>query len=240
MGEILSVFWEVFEFLLPIFVILMIPVISRYVAIYAQFQNSNYRLASGNTYFQTIFNVGNYGEFLTYRMLEKVPGHKKIITNLYLPKEDGKTTEVDLIMIHESGVFVFESKNYSGWIFGDEESKMWTQTLKNGMKNRFYNPIWQNKAHISALKKILPGLDENHIHSYIIFSERCELKKVNVTSPHVKLIKRNRLLTILNSHIQSIAVRMSVERIEDIYNKLVVYSHADKEKKLAHISSITK
>lgn len=43
------------------------------------------------------------------------------MTNLYLPKEDGSTTEIDLIMLSETGILVFESKNYSGWIFGDEK-----------------------------------------------------------------------------------------------------------------------
>jgi hypothetical protein len=61
-----------------------------------------------------------------------------------LSKKDGSTTEIDLIMIDETGIYVFESKNYSGWIFGDEKRKNWVQTLENRQKNYFYNPIWQN------------------------------------------------------------------------------------------------
>jgi hypothetical protein len=67
----------------------------------------------------TIFNSGNYGEFLTFCCLEKLKGDHKLLTNVYLPKKDGSTTEIDLIMIDETGIYVFESKNYSGWIFGD-------------------------------------------------------------------------------------------------------------------------
>ena len=79
------------------------------------------------------------------------------MTNIYLPNDDGTTTttEIDLIMITTTGVYVFESKNYSGWIFWDENTKFWTQSLKDGEKYRFNNPIWQNKKNISALQKLL-------------------------------------------------------------------------------------
>ena len=64
-----------------------------------------------------------------------------------MPRDDGETTEIDVLMLHTSGIYVFESKNYSGWIFGDEKSKTWTQTLPNGrgrraQKERFLNPIY--------------------------------------------------------------------------------------------------
>ena len=55
-------------------------------------------------------------------------------------------------MIHEKGIFVIESKNYSGWIFGNERDKKWTQVLANGDKNYFFNPILQNKIHIKYNK----------------------------------------------------------------------------------------
>lgn len=49
-------------------------------------------------------------------------------------------TEVDLIYINTSGIYVIESKNYSGWIFGDFKQKYWTQTFKTE-KHKFYNPV---------------------------------------------------------------------------------------------------
>lgn len=142
---------------------------------------------------KTIFDKGSYGEFLTFCMLEKA-GENNILTNIYLPKKDGTTTEIDLLMVDTTGIYVFESKNYSGWIFGDEKSKMWTQSLKGGHKNKFFNPIWQNKGHISALDNYLDGQFSEAFYSYIIFSERCELKKVNFSSSNISVIKRNKLI----------------------------------------------
>lgn len=69
--------------------------------------------------------VGSYGEKLTERELKlvKLFGRKgKTLRNVYVPKDDGSTSEIDLLYITQKGIFVFESKNYSGWIFCDEKS----------------------------------------------------------------------------------------------------------------------
>lgn len=71
---------------------------------YIRYKGSAYKIASGNGFIKTIFNKGNYGEFLTFNKLEKLSGHHKLMTNLYIPKEDGTTTEIDLIMISETGI----------------------------------------------------------------------------------------------------------------------------------------
>ena len=98
------------------------------------------------------FELGNYGEYLTYKKLRKQEEQgARFLFNCYLPAKKDETSEVDVIMIADSGIYVFESKNYSGWIFGSEQSKSWTQTLPNGKKarkERFYKPIMQNKTHI--------------------------------------------------------------------------------------------
>lgn len=73
--------------------------------------------------------TGRYGEKLTARELKLagIFGKKgKILRNIYLPKENGETAEIDVIYITKKGIFIFESKNYSGWIFGDEKSRYWT------------------------------------------------------------------------------------------------------------------
>lgn len=229
-----------FMFLIFIILIAATPILIRLLVIYAQFSGSSYKEASGNSYFQTAFNTGNYGEFLTFHKLEKLPGYKKILTNLYIPKEDGKTTEVDVVMVNAAGIFVFESKNYSGWIFGDEKNRTWTQTLKNGQKNRFYNPIWQNNTHVTALKNVIQSVDSELFHSYIIFSERCELKKVNVISPHVKVIKRNRLMATIKKHMDLIGNKFTNAEVKELFSELSKYELADDAKKQQHIANIKK
>ena len=97
-----------------------------------QYKNTGYEAASGHSFYETMTNPGRNGEYLIYRCLKVLGDQHKVLTNIYLPKEDGTTTEIDLIMISATSIYVFESKNYSGWIFGDESSKFWTQSLKGG------------------------------------------------------------------------------------------------------------
>ena len=55
-------------------------------------------------------NRGQCGENKIYDTLEKLSGCKAMLPNCYLPTENGDVTEVDLILIHESGIYVVESK----------------------------------------------------------------------------------------------------------------------------------
>jgi hypothetical protein len=111
----------------------------------------------------------------------KASGNNPINT-FYDKGKDDSTTEIDLVAIHKTGIYVFEIKNYSGWIFGDEYARNWTASLNRKVKNQFYNPIRQNFGHIESLKYFLNNPNENSYHSYIVFSIRTELKKINKKS----------------------------------------------------------
>lgn len=203
---------------------------------YYVFSRSKYRYASGNGFFKTHFNLGNYGEFLTFKAIESIGEYGHILTNLYLPTQKG-TTEVDLVFIHQTGVYVFESKNYSGWIYGKESQKEWTQTLQNKKKHKFYNPIWQNRGHIEALKATTNLIDEA-FYSYIVFSERCTLKAIDCYSPTVKVLKRNKLAKMLIEEIKSSKAKFKIEEVEMLRMMLEAHVHASEATKQAHIEHI--
>ena len=148
--------------------------------------------------------IGSHGENLIEKKLKKlirsgVSG--SILRNVYVPKAGGGTSEIDVLFVTQKGIFVIESKNYSGWIFGDEDSYQWTATLANGTKNRFYNPIKQNRTHIKWLRAQL-GRDVP-LHSLAVFSERCTLKKVSIGSGDARVIQRGRLIRTKNPDLQT-------------------------------------
>ena len=183
--------------------------------------------------------VGKHGEKLTERELKlvKLFGRKgKTLRNVYIPKDNGETSEIDVLYITQKGIFVFESKNYSGWIFGDEKGTYWTAMLPNRQKNRFYNPVKQNKTHIKWLQKYV-GVDVP-LFSIIVFSERCELKKVEMQSTDVKVIKRDRTYAavrdIWDSHPDV------VNNVDSLYEKLKTLTNVDSAVKAAHIVNIEK
>ena len=100
---------------------------------------------------------GYYGEFTVFCELYKhIIGTGKILMNLNIPTQNGRTTEIDLLLIHETGFYVFEIKHYKGTIYGDSTGDIWTQYFRTAKNNTFRNPILQNEYHINALKKMFP------------------------------------------------------------------------------------
>lgn len=204
---------------------------------------SEYYLAKREPYSSVMSNAGKYGEYMIYEYLK---GYQcsggKFLFNCYLPKGENQTTEIDVILLHPRGIFVFESKNYSGWIFGNEVSDYWTQTLpvKRGTahKERFYNPVKQNNLHIECLKKIIG--DEIPIYSVIVFSERCTLKDVNVNIPNVFVTNRNYINVIISGIMLNKSEVLSIEEVNKLYETLYPYSQVSEEVKRQHIANINK
>lgn len=126
--------------ILLILIIVFITLVT-YLLKKSQYEKTEYYAQTKNPFLKVMCDKGLLGELYTYKCLKPLKGHKRYLFNLYLPKENGETTELDVVLLHESGVYVFESKNYSGWIFGTETQQYWTQTLSNGkgqsQKSRF-------------------------------------------------------------------------------------------------------
>jgi hypothetical protein len=93
--------------------------------------------------------------------------------DLIIPSRDG-TTQIDHIYVSIFGIFVIETKNYTGWIFGSEKQSKWTQIIYK-QKHYFQNPLRQNYAHIKALSELLQ-FPEEKFHSMVVFLGDCELK----------------------------------------------------------------
>ena len=185
--------------------------------------------------------IGRHGEKLTEQELKLVNffGRKgKTLRNVYVPKENGETSEIDLVYITKKGIFVFESKNYSGWIFGDDDGAYWTASLPNGQKNRFYNPIRQNRSHLKWLSRYLEG--GVPLFSIIVFSERCELKKVTVKSADIRVIKRDRTYAAVRDIWEKAEDALTDGQVTDLYEKLKKLTNVDEAVKLTHIKNIEK
>ncbi len=166
---------------------------------------------------------GHLGEYLIEYALnhDNVKGRLVTYANLLVPNSHGKvgTAEIDVLMLHERGVFVFESKNYSGWIFGSADQMKWTASLNRSEKSRFYNPIKQNRTHVGALSRYL-GLPTDQFVSYIVFSERCELKKVPSDTDEYRILRRHHLLRELRADLKSREVLFDEATFAELQVKL--------------------
>lgn len=209
-----------------------------------KFNKSFYRSVTDQKYSDVANDLGKYGEYLTSEALARYRKEgAKLLFNLYIPAENGKTSEIDVLMIGSDGIVVFESKNYSGWIFGDEHAHYWTQSLKAGrgsVKERFYNPILQNETHIKNLRALLPESlrDRVPLYSVVVFSNRCELKKVSVDAPDTPVICRSMLNETLEKLFSRSKQKAEMHEIDELYAFLLPFSEVDEEIKSKHIAGI--
>jgi restriction system protein len=158
--------------------------------------------------FQSVSFKGNFGEFLVRfsanLLLDKEK--YKAIHNVTLPTPDG-TTQIDHIFVSTYGIFVVETKNYAGWIFGDEQHATWTQKIyRNTYK--FQNPLRQNFKHVKALEATLKFPAES-FHSVIVFTGGSTFKTpmpANVTYAGglIRYIKSKKQTIFSESEIASI------------------------------------
>ena len=115
----------------------------------------------------------NLGEAFVASTLERLTCPHVLINNVTLKTVDG-TTQIDHILITEAGLFVIETKHYSGWIFGNPHGDYWTQTIYR-KKSRFRNPLMQNYGHIKTLQGLFKLPDTAFI-GVVVFTGSAELK----------------------------------------------------------------
>ena len=106
-----------------------------------------------------------------------------LIKNVTVPS-DGGTTQIDHVIVSRFGVFVVETKNLRGWIFGKEGDAYWTQKVFRHSE-KFQNPLRQNYKHTKTLSEIL-GISDDKMRSVVVFTGDSTFKTEmpeNVTRP---------------------------------------------------------
>ena len=165
---------------------------------------------------------GYYGEYCVFRELFlNIPGPCKFLMNLHIPTEQNRSTEVDLLMIHETGIYVFEIKHYKGIIYGNTDDGIWTQFFKTTKNYVFENPVHQNGYHIRALKQ---QFTQTPMHSVIVFSNKeCDVRVQN-SNPNLLISSVTSISNDLRRYISSQRSSVSVDNLEAIFNALLPYS----------------
>lgn len=203
--------------------------------------NDEYYYQTHKTYKSLINDSGSYGEYLIYNKLQNIQGYKKFLFNLYIPKKNGERSEIDIVMIHSSGIYVIESKNYKGWIFGRETDQTWTQVLPYGfssIKYHFFNPIYQNQLHIKVLKNVLKDYQDIPFYSYIVFGDACEFKHVELTTANNFLLHCSSLIDNILLNINNKSNKLTDHQIDNLYERLYQFTQISNKEKMEHIENI--
>lgn len=189
---------------------------------------------------------GKIGEYLAYEELDQIPGEKRLLHNIYIKKPNGQATEIDCLLIHQKGLFVIESKNYKGYIYGAEYDNKWTQVLSKKNHFSFYNPIRQNNGHIKNLLTYLSYASQDQfrnipVYSIIAFNSTADIS--NIKSDHlpdnIRIIYMDHLIGTIQAIIEKQQEKTyTEEEILKIYNILKPLTDVSEEDKEKHTNSI--
>lgn len=159
---------------------------------------------------------GAIGEKRVNDLLNTLGKDYTVYHDLYVKKPDGTTSQIDHVVLSPFGIFVIETKNFRGWIYGEEHEKHWTQIIYK-TKNQFYNPILQNRAHVRALQHYL-GIDMIY-YSIITFSDAATLK-FDADFSEAAVINNTQLIETMKkfrvkqlSHVQQQAAREKLHKL---------------------------
>lgn len=117
---------------------------------------------------------GKYSEKLVYNKISELSDEYFIFNDL-LFESNGRSTQIDHIVISPYGVFVVETKGYKGWILGGENSEYWTQVIYKS-RHQFYNPIKQNEGHVRFLRYLLKCAVDIPFIPIVVFNNAADLK----------------------------------------------------------------
>lgn len=129
-----------------------------------------------------------------------------LIKNVTFPTEDG-TTQIDHVLVSSKGVFVVETKNMKGWIFGSEKQRQWTQKIYKHT-SKFQNPLHQNYKHTKTLASCL-DIPESKIFSVIVFVGDSEFK----TEMPTNVTYAGGLIHYINSKQEKILSLIEIESV---------------------------
>ena len=161
------------------------------------------------------------------------------LNDVLLPTRYG-TTQIDHIVVSPYGIFVIETKNYKGWIFGHQDSEEWKQSLLgkktlwgwSSEQHKFRNPIRQNLAHFRAVRGLLKDVGEFTIIPIVAFSDSADL---NITTPNHTVINWSNLRSVIKSYRTKC---IADKDISIIVSKLQESNITDKKNRLKHISDL--
>jgi predicted RNA-binding Zn-ribbon protein involved in translation (DUF1610 family) len=187
------------------------------------------------SFLKTPFMKGVWGEFQVNLIARLRLDHEvyTLFKNVTLPTEDGGTTQIDHVIVSRYGIFVIETKNMKGWIFGGEQQKTWTQKIYRHT-NKFKNPLHQNYKHTQTLQSIL-GLTPDKLFSVVVFIGDSKFKtpmpdNVVYAGEYIRFIKSKQQSILTIKEVLEVCRKLEYGRL-----KPSIKTHVDHVK---HVKSI--
>jgi hypothetical protein len=149
------------------------------------------------------------------------------VDNVIVKTPNG-TAQIDHVLVSVYGIFVIETKNIKGCIFGAEGSDKWTQVIF-GKKNHFQNPVKQNFRHTKCLSEHLK-LDHELFKPVVFLIGDCEFK----TDMPSNVLNRG-LIPYIKEFRQAC---LSSQQVEEIEASLISLKQDKTLNRSAHLDSL--
>ena len=171
--------------------------------------------------------IGKAGEHWTKESLSKLPKDKYAILNDIFIEVNGRTHQIDHIVVSPYGIFSIETKQYNGYITGNKYDKKWIRYAGN-KKYYYENPIRQNYGHVKALCKLL-NIDESKVFNIVCIPSTAKLNIEN----DGELTRYDTLVERILSYNEVI-----INNVDEIINIINSNNIIDKNIKKEHIRNI--
>lgn len=188
--------------------------------------------------------IGEIGEYKINIQLDQLAKKYKYLSDLMIVNSKSRSgySQIDHVVFTPYAIFVIETKNYQGTIYGERNRTSWSV---NG-KFKMMNPFNQNFGHIQAIKSLIDTKNEITYVSMVSFNRRCtfkvneELRKIHSDDLIVYDTELSdyimRKLNVLK--LQPNVKVYSNEEIEYIYDQLLEQNISDQSIRLQHIEMI--
>lgn len=182
--------------------------------------------------------IGKVGEDTLAKEINTLLPGAIILRNLYIPTYYSRTTEIDMVMLHKTGVYCFECKNYSGEIFGSEEEDYWTEYFYPSKKSfKLFNPIKQNRIHIKYLRRLL-CLSSTNIYNCVVFIKNKRIPDIKINPNEGFFCNLEDLYTNITFMKNYKPEVYSEKNLRNIEKKLSRYTNVPEYVKKKHIKDI--
>lgn len=171
---------------------------------------------------------GKRGELRVSFILSQLPKEYHVFNDVYLDVH-GHSSQIDHVVVSQYGVFVIETKNYSGAVYGSENAEYWTQYL-NGNSYEFRNPIKQNQSHVLAVKDTL-HIALPSITPIVVFLNGTDLH----CSTNNAVIYTGQLLDFILKYRK---IEFTSDGVERLSQKLSLSMITDSDREQKHIYSV--
>ena len=176
--------------------------------------------------------IGWIGERSVASELNKLNKQEyRVLHNITIPTSSNRTAQIDHLVISRYGIFVIETKNYTGWILGSEMNDTWTQVIFN-RKEKFRNPIHQNYGHIKSIEQLIQVEKPLPFVGIVCFSGRSTLK---VNAKHSEVIYTGDLVRTINKYRN---IQLNQDEVDFVTKRIDESQLKDKNIKKTHIHNI--